>query len=79
MAEVSFVEASRVFPGNPPVRAVDKLSLDIADGEFLVLVGPSGSGKSTALRMLAGLTSPGSPPKTATSRWCSSPMRCTRT
>ena len=55
MAEVSFVEASRVFPGNPPVRAVDKLSLDIADGEFLVLVGPSGSGKSTALRMLAGL------------------------
>ncbi|CAM3097384.1 sn-glycerol-3-phosphate ABC transporter ATP-binding protein UgpC [Saccharomonospora xinjiangensis] len=55
MAEVSFVEASRLFPGNPVVRAVDKLSLDIADGEFLVLVGPSGSGKSTALRMLAGL------------------------
>ncbi|MGW9477885.1 ABC transporter ATP-binding protein [Saccharomonospora azurea] len=55
MAEVSFVEASRLFPGSPPVRAVDKLSLDIADGEFLVLVGPSGSGKSTALRMLAGL------------------------
>jgi multiple sugar transport system ATP-binding protein len=37
------------------VRAVDKLDLDIGDGEFLVLVGPSGSGKSTALRMLAGL------------------------
>ena len=55
MAEVSFNEASRVFPGNPPVRAVDSLSLDVADGEFLVLVGPSGSGKSTALRMLAGL------------------------
>ncbi|MEU6643073.1 sn-glycerol-3-phosphate ABC transporter ATP-binding protein UgpC [Saccharomonospora sp. NPDC046836] len=55
MADVSFREASRVFSGNPPVRAVDKLSLDIADGEFLVLVGPSGSGKSTALRMLAGL------------------------
>ncbi|MBK1788294.1 ABC transporter ATP-binding protein [Prauserella cavernicola] len=55
MADVSFQEASRVFSGNPPVRAVDKLSLDIADGEFLVLVGPSGSGKSTALRMLAGL------------------------
>jgi multiple sugar transport system ATP-binding protein len=55
MAEVSYVKASRVFSGNPPVRAVDELSLEVADGEFLVLVGPSGSGKSTALRMLAGL------------------------
>ncbi|WP_189055356.1 ABC transporter ATP-binding protein [Longimycelium tulufanense] len=55
MAEVAYVNASRVFPGNPPVRAVDNLELAVADGEFLVLVGPSGSGKSTALRMLAGL------------------------
>jgi multiple sugar transport system ATP-binding protein len=55
MAEVSYANASRVYPGNPPVRAVDQLKLDVADGEFLVLVGPSGSGKSTALRMLAGL------------------------
>jgi multiple sugar transport system ATP-binding protein len=55
MAEVSYVKASRVFSGNPPVRAVDELSLEVSDGEFLVLVGPSGSGKSTALRMLAGL------------------------
>ena len=44
----------RIYPGNP-VPAVNKLNLDIADGEFMVLVGPSGSGKSTALRMLAGL------------------------
>jgi multiple sugar transport system ATP-binding protein len=55
MAEVSYANASRVYPGSPPVRAVDALDLDVTDGEFLVLVGPSGSGKSTALRMLAGL------------------------
>ncbi|RNL77637.1 ABC transporter ATP-binding protein [Nocardioides marmorisolisilvae] len=54
MAEVKYVDASCVYPGNP-VPAVDRLNLDIKDGEFMVLVGPSGSGKSTALRMLAGL------------------------
>jgi multiple sugar transport system ATP-binding protein len=54
MAEVQYVEASRIYPGNP-IPAVNRLSLDVADGEFVVLVGPSGSGKSTALRMLAGL------------------------
>ncbi|MGH2543043.1 MAG: ATP-binding cassette domain-containing protein, partial [Ardenticatenaceae bacterium] len=37
------------------VTAIQDLSLDVADKEFLVLVGPSGCGKSTALRMLAGL------------------------
>jgi multiple sugar transport system ATP-binding protein len=37
------------------VPAVNDLSLDIPDGDFMVLVGPSGSGKSTALRMVAGL------------------------
>lgn len=37
------------------VRVVDRLSLDIAPGEFLVLLGPSGCGKSTVLRMIAGL------------------------
>ncbi|TCO46322.1 multiple sugar transport system ATP-binding protein [Kribbella antiqua] len=54
MATVSFKGASRVYPGTD-TPAVDKLDLDIQDGEFMVLVGPSGSGKSTALRMLAGL------------------------
>jgi multiple sugar transport system ATP-binding protein len=54
MATVSFKGASRVYPGTD-IPAVDKLDLDIQDGEFMVLVGPSGSGKSTALRMLAGL------------------------
>jgi multiple sugar transport system ATP-binding protein len=54
MSTVTFVGASRIYAGND-VPAVDRLDLEIADGEFLVLVGPSGSGKSTALRMLAGL------------------------
>ena len=54
MSTVAYVGASRVYPGSD-TPAVDRLDLDIADGEFLVLVGPSGSGKSTALRMLAGL------------------------
>ncbi len=54
MASVRFINASRIYPGNP-VPSVNKINLDIADGEFMVLVGPSGSGKSTALRMLAGL------------------------
>jgi multiple sugar transport system ATP-binding protein len=54
MASVRYVNATHLYPGNP-VAAVNDLTLDIADGEFMVLVGPSGSGKSTALRMVAGL------------------------
>jgi multiple sugar transport system ATP-binding protein len=54
MATVTYDEASRFYPGSDK-PAVDRLSIDIADGEFLVLVGPSGCGKSTSLRMLAGL------------------------
>jgi multiple sugar transport system ATP-binding protein len=54
VAEVVYDSASRIYtPGAKP--AVNKLSLDIEDGEFVVFVGPSGCGKSTALRMLAGL------------------------
>src|SRR5437762_469759 len=54
MATVTFEGATRFYSGNP-TPAVDKLDLEVADGEFLVLVGPSGCGKSTTLRMLAGL------------------------
>ena len=54
MASVSFDNATRLYPGGTR-PAVDKLNLEVADGEFLVLVGPSGCGKSTSLRMLAGL------------------------
>jgi multiple sugar transport system ATP-binding protein len=54
MAAITYKSASCIYPGSDTL-AVDSLSLDIQDGEFVVLVGPSGSGKSTALRMLAGL------------------------
>ena len=54
MASVTFDNATRLYPGGTRA-AVDKINLEIADGEFLVLVGPSGCGKSTTLRMLAGL------------------------
>ncbi|MEJ4133125.1 sn-glycerol-3-phosphate ABC transporter ATP-binding protein UgpC [Corynebacterium mastitidis] len=54
MARVTYEGVSRYY-GKSATPAVDGLNLDIADGEFLVLVGPSGCGKSTSLRMLAGL------------------------
>jgi multiple sugar transport system ATP-binding protein len=54
MASITYKNASCIY-AQADTLAVDSLSLDIQDGEFVVLVGPSGSGKSTALRMLAGL------------------------
>lgn len=54
MAAVTFDRVSLVYPGADR-PSVDSVDLEIADGEFLVLVGPSGCGKSTTLRMLAGL------------------------
>ena len=57
MATVVFDRVSKVYArGETP--AVDRFSLEVADGEFLVLVGPSGCGKSTTLRMVAGLELP---------------------
>src|ERR1035438_3250252 len=53
MAEITFDGVTKIFGDD--IRAVDDLSLHVADGEFMVLVGPSGCGKTTALRMLAGL------------------------
>ena len=57
MATVVFDKVCKVYTrGETP--AVDRFSLEVADGEFLVLVGPSGCGKSTTLRMVAGLELP---------------------
>jgi multiple sugar transport system ATP-binding protein len=53
MADVAFNEVNKFYENG--FHAVTDLSLDIKDGEFLVLVGPSGCGKTTALRMVAGL------------------------
>jgi ABC-type sugar transport system ATPase subunit len=53
MAQIILDKVDKVYPGG--VQAVSALSLEIKDGEFMVLVGPSGCGKSTALRMIAGL------------------------
>jgi multiple sugar transport system ATP-binding protein len=53
VAEVVFDGVTKVYADG--TKAVDALQLEIADGEFMVLVGPSGCGKTTALRMVAGL------------------------
>ena len=53
MAEVAFDRVSKVYEDG--TRAVNDFQVEVADGEFLVLVGPSGCGKTTALRMVAGL------------------------
>ena len=55
MAQIVLDEVTKVYGGGGGTRAVDALSLDIPDGDFMVFVGPSGCGKSTALRMIAGL------------------------
>jgi multiple sugar transport system ATP-binding protein len=54
MADVRLIDIRKVYE-NAQTATIDQLSLDIRDGEFMVLVGPSGCGKSTTLRMVAGL------------------------
>jgi putative spermidine/putrescine transport system ATP-binding protein len=55
-AAVALDTVTRIFPGGP--RAVDSVSLGIAEGEFFSLLGPSGCGKTTTLRIIAGFEAP---------------------
>jgi multiple sugar transport system ATP-binding protein len=59
MAEVTISNLVKTYPSQQR-RATDDITLEVADGEFLVLVGPSGCGKTTLLRMVAGLETPDS-------------------
>ena len=91
MAEIVLDDVTKRYPDG--FEAVKHMNLEIADGEFMILVGPSGCGKSTALRMIAGLEDitdgraadrrrgrqRQARPRTATSRWSSRTTRCTRT
>ena len=69
--KISFQGVSRAFDvvGRGQFLALDRLTLDIADGEFVTVVGPSGCGKSTAMNIAAGLLS--RPP--AASWWTTRP------
>src|SRR5205085_3407209 len=53
VSQIVLEDVGKIYPDG--TRAVSDLDLEIADGEFMVLVGPSGCGKTTALRMVAGL------------------------
>ncbi|UHL64732.1 sn-glycerol-3-phosphate import ATP-binding protein UgpC [Paralcaligenes sp. KSB-10] len=55
MATLSFRNVTKTYPGN--VAVIHGIDMDVADGEFIVIVGPSGCGKSTLMRMVAGLES----------------------
>ena len=89
MAPVAIREVRKSFGS---LEVIHGVNIDIADGEFVILVGPSGCGKSTLLRMVAGLeTITGGEisigerivnddrPRTGTSPWCSRTTRFIRT
>lgn len=91
MAGLKLQAVTKSYDGKTPV--IKQIDLDVADGEFIVMVGPSGCGKSTLLRMVAGLERTTSGDiyidtrrvtdlelrAIAASRWCSRTTRSIRT
>ena len=54
MSAISIQKLDKTYPTEPPVHALDKIDLEVGDGEFVALLGPSGCGKSTLLNLVAG-------------------------
>jgi NitT/TauT family transport system ATP-binding protein len=58
MSNITVQDLCKIYPGQPPVKALDHIHLDVPPGEFVALLGPSGCGKSTLLNLIAGFESP---------------------
>ena len=54
MSAISIKKLDKTYPAEPPVHALDKIDLEVGEGEFVALLGPSGCGKSTLLNLVAG-------------------------
>lgn len=60
MAAINIKDLHKTYPGDPPVQALDRINLDVQEGEFVALLGPSGCGKSTLLNLIASFENPSS-------------------